>query len=128
MASELRVDTLKDSSGNNSIATSFVAAGSAKAFGLFNGTGTIATRKSLNVSGITDVTSGRMTVAFSTSMDSGDYTTSLTSELDDIVGTAKTYNPEIYSRVAGSVDLATYSNTAEQDHEYVEIILHGDLA
>lgn len=128
MASELRVDTLKDSSGNNSIATSFVAGGSAKAFGLFNGTGTIATRKSLNVSGITDVTSGRMTVAFSTSMDSGDYTTSLTSELDDIVGTAKTYNPEIYSRVAGSVDLATYSNTAEQDHEYVEIILHGDLA
>lgn len=128
MASELRVDTLKDSSGNNSIATSFVAGGSAKAFGLFNGTGTIATRKSLNVSGITDVTSGRMTVAFSTSMDSGDYTTSLTSELDDIVGTAKTYNPEIYSRVAGSVDLATYSNTAEQDHAYVEIILHGDLA
>jgi len=128
MASELRVDTLKDSSGNNSVGMAYVAGGSAKAFGLFNGTGTIATRKSLNVSGITDVTSGRMTVAFSTSMDSGDYTTSLTSELDDIVGTAKTYNPEIYSRVAGSVDLATYSNTAEQDHAYVEIILHGDLA
>ena len=31
MASELRVNTLKDASGNNSIATSFVASGSAKA-------------------------------------------------------------------------------------------------
>jgi len=30
MASELRVNTLKDASGNNSIATSFVAGGSAK--------------------------------------------------------------------------------------------------
>lgn len=32
MASELRVNTLKDASGNNSIATSFVAGGSAKAW------------------------------------------------------------------------------------------------
>ena len=32
MASELRVNTLKDASGNNSIATSFVANGSAKAW------------------------------------------------------------------------------------------------
>ena len=32
MASELRVNTLKDASGNNSIATSFVASGSAKAW------------------------------------------------------------------------------------------------
>ena len=32
MASELRVNTLKDAAGNNSIATSFVAGGSAKAW------------------------------------------------------------------------------------------------
>ena len=42
MASELRVNTLKDAAGNNSIATSFVANGSAKAWVNFNGTGTIA--------------------------------------------------------------------------------------
>ena len=46
MASELRVNTLKDASGNNSIATSFVAQGSAKAWVNFNGTGTIAARDS----------------------------------------------------------------------------------
>ena len=32
MASELRVNTLKDASGNNSVATSVVIAGSAKAW------------------------------------------------------------------------------------------------
>ena len=46
MASELRVNTIKDASGNNSIATSFVAGGSAKAWVNLNGTGTIATRDS----------------------------------------------------------------------------------
>ena len=40
MASELRVNTLKDASGNNSIATSFVASGSAKAWVNLDGTTT----------------------------------------------------------------------------------------
>ena len=37
MASELRVNTLKDANGNNSIATSFVAGGSAKVWINFDG-------------------------------------------------------------------------------------------
>ena len=40
MASELRVNTLKDASGNNSVATSTVAGGSAKGWVNFNGTAT----------------------------------------------------------------------------------------
>ena len=54
MASELRVDTLKDSSGNNSVGMAYVAGGSAKAWVNFNGTGTIAARDSLNLSSLTD--------------------------------------------------------------------------
>ena len=42
MASELRVNTLKDASGNNSVATSTVAQGSAKGWIDFNGTATFA--------------------------------------------------------------------------------------
>ena len=38
MASELRVDTLKDSSGNNSVGMSYVAGGSAKFWVNFNNT------------------------------------------------------------------------------------------
>ena len=40
MASELRVNTLKDASGNNSIGMSYVANGSAKAWLNLNGSAT----------------------------------------------------------------------------------------
>jgi hypothetical protein len=73
MASELRVNTLKDAAGNNSIATSFVAGGSAKVWVNFNGTGTIATRDSLNVSGLTDNGTGNYAVAYSSNMGSANY-------------------------------------------------------
>ena len=39
MASELRVNTLKDAAGNNSVGMSYVAEGSAKAWVTFDGTG-----------------------------------------------------------------------------------------
>jgi len=58
MASELRVNTLKDAAGANSIATSFVAGGSAKAWVNFNGEGTAAIRDSLNVSALGDSGTG----------------------------------------------------------------------
>ena len=58
MASELRVNTLKDASGNNSIATSFVAQGSAKAFFTYEKAANTL-RKSLNTSSITDTNTGR---------------------------------------------------------------------
>ena len=73
MASELRVNTLKDASGNNSIATSFVAGGSAKVWINFNGTSTVATVDSLNVSGLTDNGTGNYTVSYSSNMGSAGY-------------------------------------------------------
>jgi hypothetical protein len=73
MASELRVNTLKDASGNNSIATSFVAGGSAKAWVNFNGTGTPAIRDSLNFSSITDSGTGNGDTNFTNSFASIDF-------------------------------------------------------
>tara|TARA_X000001036_G_scaffold439566_1_gene491187 strand:+ start:4797 stop:5183 length:387 start_codon:yes stop_codon:yes gene_type:complete len=128
MASELRVNTLKDAAGNNSIATSFVASGSAKAWGLFNGTGTIAIRDSFNVSGITDLATGKMTVTIASDMGSANYTTALRSDLDDSAGASRTYNSEVYTRAAGSFNFVTYSNSAEEDHAYDEVAVQGDLA
>ena len=73
MASELRVTTLKDAAGNNSIATSFVAGGSAKHFVHFNGTGTISIYSgALNTSSITDDGTGRTTVTLTSSLSSAD--------------------------------------------------------
>ena len=55
MASELRVNTLKDASGNNSIGVSTVAQGSTRESWVnFDGTGTIAARDSFNFSSLTD--------------------------------------------------------------------------
>ena len=128
MASELRVNTLKDASGNNSVGMSTVASGSAKAWGLFNGTGTIAIRDSFNVSGITDLAVGKMTVSKTNAMGSVNYTTSLRSDIDDAAGASRQYNPEVYTRAAGSFNFVTYSNSAEEDHAYDEVAVHGDLA
>ena len=53
MASELRVNTLKDASGNNSIATSFVAGGSAKSYGYAQQrTATVELKDSFNMTGL----------------------------------------------------------------------------
>ena len=73
MASELRVNTLKDAAGNNSIATSFVANGSAKAWANFNGSGTLAVRDSFNVASVSDNGTGLYSVDFSSAMSNGNY-------------------------------------------------------
>ena len=63
MASELRVNTLKDASGNNSIATSFVAGGSAKAW--INQSNNTTINDSVNVSSITDNAVGDFSFGYS---------------------------------------------------------------
>jgi len=65
MASELRVNTLKDASGNNAVAMSNVAEGTLKAWVNFNGTGTIAARDSLNLSSLTDHGTGSYEITYS---------------------------------------------------------------
>tara|TARA_A100001388_G_scaffold97674_1_gene71233 strand:- start:19525 stop:19917 length:393 start_codon:yes stop_codon:yes gene_type:complete len=73
MASELRVDTLKDASGNNSVATSTVASGSAKAWCLFEGDGTAAITDSFNFGSITDNGTGDYSFAITNNMSNGNY-------------------------------------------------------
>ena len=73
MASELRVDTLKDASGNNSVATSTVASGSAKAWCLFESDGTAAITDSFNFGSITDNGTGDYSFAITNNMSNGNY-------------------------------------------------------
>ena len=127
MAGKIIADTLEHSTAG-SVTTDYVVNGSAKAWGLFNGTGTIAVRDSFNVSGITDLAVGKMTVSKTNAMGSVNYTTALRSDVDDAAGASRTYNPEVYTRAAGSFNFVTYSNSAEEDHAYDEVAVHGDLA
>ena len=74
MASELRVNTLKDAAGNNSVGMEYVANGSAKAYVQFDGdAGTPAANKSLNHSSITDNGTGDYSVTVSNAFDGVDY-------------------------------------------------------
>jgi hypothetical protein len=73
MASELRVNTLKDASGNNSIATSFVANGSGKFWVRWTEIGTSAIGDSFNAASITDNGTGDTTFAFTSSLGNTNY-------------------------------------------------------
>jgi len=97
MASELRVNTLKDASGNNSVATSVVFNGVPKAWacqsthgGSFN--------DSYNYSSATDTATGKTTYAFSNNFANADYAACNTH----------------YNRAAGPSDAAHHTTSQHQ--------------
>ena len=71
MASELRVNTLKDASGNNSIATSVLFNGSAKAW--VKHSDAAALEDSYNIASGTDNGTGDYTFAFTSNMTNAEY-------------------------------------------------------
>jgi len=73
MASELRVNTLKDASGSNSVDMEYVANGSAKAWLNLDGTGTIAISDSLNKTSVTDTGTGDFDPQFTNNMNNAVY-------------------------------------------------------
>ena len=130
MASELRVNTLKDAAGNNSIATSFVAGGSAKAWVDFNGSGTIAIRDSFSVSSITDNGTSDYTTTFASAMSNDDFAVSAQSTSTGagyICNAPKNAaSGSISTTIIRSIGIDFNGNT--NDHEFVHHIIHGDLA
>ena len=127
MASELRVNTLKDASGNNSIGMSYVAEGSAKVWINFNGTGTIATRDSFNVTSITDGGTGLYTVTIANDMGNVNYsTTGAAGENDDGGGNRSL---GLRARAAGSQNLRGFRDgVSADDMAEMCIQITGDLA
>ena len=134
MASELRVNTLKDAAGNNSVAMQYVANGSAKAWINLNGTGTIATRGSLNVSSIADegtgayqtnLTSATADANYAVTGSAGDsggasgcwHTTGFNANSYNTSNTTSSFHQQIY-----------YATTTVADIAFVYASLNGDLA
>lgn len=74
--SEIFVDTIKNKAGSTSLDSDKLPnmlSGSAKVWVNFNGTGTIATRDSFNVSSLTDHATGQYQVNISSSMSNSNY-------------------------------------------------------
>ena len=129
MASELRVDTLKDSSGNNSVGMSYVAEGSAKAWVNFNGSSSASNPNSIRVS---------FNCSTYTDNGTGDYTITLTNSMNATNGYSATNGSgsNRYGSYQTDGDLATgsitmrtqYGDAAYSDAAHNNITIHGDLA
>ena len=119
MASELRVNTLKDAAGNNSIATSFVAGGSAKAW-VFATDNTIT--NSLNTSSSSDEATGQFRFNLSSAMGNTTYAmTGTVNENDNLIIGNKQRTASSYDiRIKNASNSGTDANTGSA--------IHGDLA
>jgi hypothetical protein len=73
MASELRLTTLANNAGTESVDTTYVINGSAKAWANFQGTGTVSIRDSLNQTSLVDNGTGSYKVGFTNNMNNGNY-------------------------------------------------------
>jgi len=126
MASELRVNTLKDASGNNSIGMSYVAEGSAKAWVNFNGTTVTAAadltgvQDSFNIASLVDNDPGDYTVNFSTNMLTADYAVAPT-------GGAQLFMNATYAASNCTVDNRNLAGT-QTDGTNINVTIFGDLA
>ena len=130
MASELRVNTLKDASGNNSIATSFVAGGSAKAWVNFDVSASgAASRDTLNVSSMADRGTGLATMSLASAMGNSNYagTTSCMGTNGDDDG--RNYIAVAMPKDADEVYVNQFTTGGSAaDAGYVAAHIMGDLA
>ena len=133
MASELRVDTLKDASGSNSIGLSYVASGSAKAWANFDGavttsgSDTTGQRDSFNIGSLVDGGTGHTTINFTTGFVNTGYTATNLLEYT-IDGTLNAMMTSIMSMSQTALEIKTHWNAVVYDTDYVGITVHGDLA
>ena len=130
MASELRVNTLKDASGNNSIATSFVAGGSAKAWISFNGVGTPSVTDSLNCSIFADNGTGDYSISITSSFDNAGYSCTASNDgFDDASSRPVVSTPNTIATGSFKIfNVGTHSSDEYFDLDPTMATLHGDLA
>ena len=130
MASELRVNTLKDASGNNSVTTSVLAKGSAKAYVQFSDAdGTFdVVYNTVNVSSTDDNGDGDIDYNLTTNMSNANYPASgeaggdFSSFFSRIISHGGSTSSNVRVRAANN---ATF--TTGQVFRFSSII-HGDLA
>ena len=122
MASELRVNTLKDASGNNSVATSTIAEGTGKAWHRANATGTTL-NDSHNVSSLGDQGTGQQVINLTSSMNDTNYAGF------QGMWVHNRSEPFLYDQATGSYKSYIYDegNTSYQDTAQNSMVV-GDLA
>ena len=120
MASELRVDTLKDSSGNNSVGMAYVAGGSAKAW--YKSSSAIVFSGTFNIASGVDNGTGNYTFNFTNSMADTDYTTPCGCQSGNDRGTT------LSALATGSITMESYNYAGTNTDASTMASVHGDLA
>jgi len=129
MASELRVTTIANNAGTESVDTTYVVNGSAKAFLKFGTSSSTASLGSpLNVSGLTDNGTGDTTVAFTSSFSDTHYSVSFGVGVNQGVDQNNQYIQEVEVQAAGSLQIISHSSGSRSDANYFYSTMHGDLA
>ena len=133
--SEIKVDTLTGKTTANDItvtvgasATMSMEQGLAKVWVNFNGTGTIASRDSLGVSGLADNGTGDYTITFSNAFDNANYATSYGKSIDSSAYPGG--GIVVANYITTSMRLIPQRNTSGSnvDTEITLANYHGDLA
>lgn len=135
MASELRVTTIANNAGTESVDTTYVINGSAKAWvnlsaaSLTNPASLTGVNGSFNTASVLDVQVGEATVSFTNSMNNDDYSVSGTSNQSNTIG-GRNSNFGAYAFSGSSYTFGTSrANTAAtEDGFVVSASVHGDLA
>ena len=110
--STLKLDTIASRDGTESTDVTNVINGSAKAWVNFNGTGTVAIRRSFNVSSITDNGTGDYTVNFTNAMEDANYAVNAISlPTSDFRERIKLYSTGGYSSTAFGIANANAGDT-----------------
>ena len=121
-------------SSEGTVGTQYVVSGVAKAWVHFNGTGTVATRDSFNMSSVTDRGTGTYTTSATNAMASADYAwTSNSSNQGTVYGSYcvegdNTGTKNFNGRTSSDVRVNTGGYTAWDDNLSISSVYHGDLA
>jgi len=127
MASELRVNTLKDASGNNSVATSVVFAGTAKAWCTHNAS--VSVTDSHNQSSVSDTGTGHFGLNFTSNMSNDDYIgTGSNIGSDDSYATGMTSDGAVVLTSRMDYHFRNYDTVNATDQDFQRVMTHGDLA
>ena len=125
--STLKADTIQSTSGGAATLTKQQAA---KSWMNLNGSGTVATRDTLNVSSLSDEGSGKYLISFSSSMSNDDYTISGGARSPGVAsGILNAPTDAAGDMTAGSIEVYSLDLSGNPtDFNHVFTTIHGDLA
>ena len=128
--STLKVNTIQDSSASNASTTEQIFQGRAKVWINFDGTGTVSTRDSFNVSSLTDNGTGDYTISFSTAMSNDNYAVTTTQPAQHdftqaILGIEQDHTNAFATGSIRVQSVKTGNNNAV-DRDVQCVVIHGD--